>query len=170
MGDVFKEQLVAKKMSSKDKIQQTIIYSVAGLVMLTVFLFFGAFLGGVTIVCLGWGAHFLASKFKKEHEYILTNNELDIDVIYNKERRKRIISLDMKKIDVMASIKDEKHKSSLDRSQKRINASDGMYTEQTYGILYPNNGELTTIYITPNAELLECLYKQAPHKVMRYRG
>lgn len=170
MGDVFKEQLVKMKMSQKDKIQRGILYTGSAFIMVTVFIFFGPLLGGIAIVGLGWAAHYFASKFKREHEYVLTNNELDIDVIYNKERRKRLISIDMKKIEVMASIKDEKHKPSFERAQKSINASDGEHTGNTYGILYPEGGQLIKIFITPHPEMLECLYKQAPHKVMKYRG
>lgn len=170
MGDVFKEQLVAMKMSNKDKVQQVIIWVVTVLVGITVFMFFGPFLASVVILAMGWGAMFLTSKLKKEHEYSLTNNELDIDVIYNKERRKKVLTLDMKKIDVMASIKDEKNQGSFERAQKTINASDGEFTKDTYCILTSHNGELTKILITPNEEMLTLMYKQAPHKVNRYRG
>ncbi|MGL4799423.1 MAG: hypothetical protein ACRCWY_08535 [Cellulosilyticaceae bacterium] len=170
MGDVFKEQLVGMKMSSKAKVQQGIIWSVTVLVAITVFLFLGTFIASIVILGMGWGALFLTGKLKKEHEYILTNNELDIDVIYNKERRKKIMTIDLKKIDLMASIKDEKHKESLVRAQKSLNASDGEGTQDTYAILYAHNGELTRILITPNEEMLTLIYKQAPHKVMRYRG
>lgn len=170
MGDVFKEQLVPMEMSKRDKVQRVIIWLVTVLVGITVFLFFGPFLASITILGMGWGALFLTSKLKKEHEYSLTNNELDIDVIYNKERRKHVLSLDIKKIDMMVSIKDESHKGSLERAQKTINASNGEYTRDTYAILTAHNGELTRILITPNEEMLTLMYKQAPHKVIRYRG
>ena len=170
MGDVFKEQLVAMKMSSKDKAQQMIIWGVTILIVIVAFLFFGPFLAAIVVLALGWGAFFLTSKLKREHEYSLTNNELDIDVIYNKERRKKIMTLDLKKIDVMASIKDERHQESFARAQKTINASDGELTKDTYGILLNHAGALTKVLITPNEEMLTLMYKQAPHKIIRYRG
>lgn len=170
MGDVFKEQLVQMKMSKKASAQRSIIWVVTVLVSITVFIFFGPLLASLAILGLGWGALFLTSKLKKEHEYMLTNNELDIDVIYNKERRKKVLTIDLKKIDIMASIKDERHKDSLERAQKTLNLSDGEGTKDTYGVVYAHNGELTKILITPNEEMLTLIYKQAPHKVMRYRG
>ena len=170
MGDVFKEQLVGMKMSSKDKAQRILIWVVAVLLILVVFTFFGPFFAAIAILALGWGAFFLTGKLKKEHEYSLTNNELDIDVIFNRERRKRLLTIDMKKIDLMASIKDDRHSESLTRAQKTVNASDGEYDKNTYAIMTPINGALTKILVTPNEELLTLMYKQAPHKVMRYRG
>lgn len=169
MGDIFKEQLVAMKMSKKDKIQQTIIWTVVVLVSAVVFFGFSTLLGSIVILGAGWGAMFLTSKLKREFEYALTNNELDIDVIYNKERRKNVIVIDMKRIDLMASIKDDSHKEAMARAQKTINVSDGELTQDTYAILYPNNGELTRILITPNEEMFGLMYKQAPHKVKKLR-
>lgn len=165
MGDVFKEQLVAQKMSQKDKAQRIIIIIGAVLLGIVAFVIGGAFIGPLAIVGLVFGAAFLASKYKREYEYSLTNNEVDIDVIYNKERRKKILTIDFKKIDIMASIKDERHQESLERAQKTINASDGEFTKDTYAIIYPVEGVPTKILITPNEEMRTLMYKQAPHKV-----
>ena len=169
MGDTFKEQLVAMQMTSKAKVQRISIWIGAVVIGLAAFLLLGSFLGSLLLVGVGAGAVYLTAKFKKEHEYAITNNELDIDVIYNKQRRKKVIDIDLKKIDLMASIKDDKHKASLERAKKVIDASDGEEGKNTYAILYPNEGELLKILITPNEEMLTLMYKQAPHKVMKQR-
>lgn len=165
MGDIFKEQLVKQKMSQKDKAQRIIIIISAILLGVIAFVIGGTFIGPVVIVALVFGGGFLLSKYKKEYEYSLTNNELDIDVIYNKERRKRQVTINIKEIDIMASIKDEKHKASLERVQKTMNMSDGEFTQDTYAIIYPIQGVPTKILITPNEEMRTLIYKQAPHKV-----
>ncbi|MGL4739050.1 MAG: hypothetical protein ACRCW2_16505 [Cellulosilyticaceae bacterium] len=165
MGDIFKEQLIAQKMSQKDKIQRIIIVVAAVLLGIIAFAVGGTFIGPVIIVGLVFGTAFLISKYKKEYEYSLTNNELDIDIIYNKERRKSLLTINLKQIDIMASIKDERHKASLERAQKTINASDGEHTEATYALIYPIEGVPTKILLTPNEEMRTLIYKQAPHKV-----
>lgn len=169
MGDVFKEQLVKTKGTAKDKAQRVIIIIAAVLLGIVAFIF-GGFIGPLIIVGLVWGCIYLTSFFKKEYEYSITNNELDIDTIYNKERRKKLLDLDLKKIELMASIKDDKHKGSLERAQKTIDASDGEQGQNTYVILYSKEGALTKLLISPNEEMLHLMYKQAPHKIFKFRG
>lgn len=170
MGDVFKEQLVPMIMSKNDKAQKGIIWTVAILVSLILFVVLPIFMAPILVLVVLWLATFLSSKLKKEHEYSLTNHLVDIDVIYNKEKRKRVVELDLKEMNVMASIKDERHQEELARGQKVINASDGNGTKETYAIMYPKDGQLLKILITPNEEMLNLMYKQAPNKVFKFRG
>lgn len=165
MGDIFKEQLVAQKMSQKDKVQRIIIIVASILLGAIAFLVGGTFIGPIIIVGLFFGVAFLLSKFKKEYEYSLTNNELDIDIIYNKERRKHLLTINLKEIEIMASIKDERHVDALKRPQKTINVSTGEYTKDTYALVYPVNGVQTKIVLSPNEEMRTLIFRQAPHKV-----
>ena len=170
MGDSFKEQLVPMTMSQKDKLQRTIIWTVAILVSVILFFVLPIFAAPILVLAVMWGTMFFASKLKKEHEYALTNNIMDIDVIYNKEKRKRIMEIDIKEANVIASIKDERRQDEISRGQKVIDASDGNHTKATYAIMYPHEGQLLKILITPNEEMLQLMYKQAPNKVFKYRG
>lgn len=170
MGDTFKEQLVPMTMSKNDKVQRTIIWTVAILVSVILFVVLPIFMAPLLVLAVMWGAMFLSSRLKKEHEYALTNNIMDIDVIYNREKRKHVIEMDIKEANVIASIKDERHQDELTRGQKVINASDGNHTKETYAIMYPHEGQLVKILITPNEDMLKLMYKQAPNKVFKYRG
>ena len=167
MSEVFKEYLIKQKKSPKDVMAQ------AGLVVAGVVLSFilltvaGEFIGPLLIVGVIFGIGFLFNKFNREYEYILTNNEMDIDVIYNRNSRKRVMTIDMKKIDVMASIKDDRYTSDFNRpGLKLIDASDNEGAENTYAIIAntETNGNCK-ILITPNDSFLDELYKQAPNKV-----
>lgn len=170
MGDVFKEQLVSVKKSSKDKLNQTLIIIASILLIIIAFMFGGLFIGPVAILGVLWGAWFLMSKLKKEYEYSLTNNELDIDVIYNKERRKKIMVIDMKKIHVMASIKDDRKQDEIERAQKIMDFSNGEMTQDTYAIVCEKDGSVVRVLITPNQEILNLMYKQAPNKVFKQKN
>ncbi|MHC1748948.1 MAG: hypothetical protein AB9856_11475 [Cellulosilyticaceae bacterium] len=170
MGDIFKEQLVSVKKSSKDTLNQALIIIGAILLIIIAFIFGGMFIGPIAILAVLWGAWFLMGKLKKEYEYSLTNNELDIDVIFNKERRKKIMVIDMKKIHVMASIKDEKKQDELARAQKVMDFSNGEHTEDTYAIVCEKDGGLVKVLLTPNQEILNLMYRQAPNKVFKQRA
>lgn len=168
MSETFKEYLIKQKKSSKDNLAQVGVIVGAALLILLVFTFLKGFLGTALIVGIVFLTIMIFSSFNKEYEYILTNNELDIDVVYNQSRRKRVMTIDIKKIEVMASIKDERHQSELNKSYKVVNASDNNNDETTYAIM-TQNPEMGAckVLISPNEHFLVDLYKQAPNKVFK---
>ena len=169
MAEVFKEYLIKQKKSPKDMMMQ--VGLVVGAIILSVIAFIvgGDFIGPLVIVGIVFGTGFLFNKFSREYEYILTNNELDIDVIFNRASRKRIITINMKKIDIMASIKDERYGAELNKADlKVINASENTNEADTYAIITQSEKYGTCkVLITPNDVMLDHLYKQAPNKVFK---
>lgn len=171
MAEVFKEYLIKQKKSTVDLAMQIGLVVGALVLSIVAFMLGGDFIGPLVIVGIVFGTAFLFNKFSREYEYILTNNELDIDVIYNRNSRKRVITFDMKKISVMASINDERHTAELNRGNcKVINASDNRNEANTYAIITESEEfGPCKILITPNDSLLEDLYRQAPNKVFKKR-
>lgn len=168
MDSVFKEYLVKQKKSSKDLLAQVGI--VIGAIVLIVIVggVGGGFFGPILMVAVLFGAGFLFTKFSKEYEYILTNNELDIDIIYSRSKRKRVTTVDMKKIQVMASIKDVNHQEEINKPvAKLINASDNNEGKDTYAIIADTQFGMTKVLITPNEAFLKELHRQAPNKVFK---
>ena len=169
MAEVFKEYLIKQKKSPKDMMMQ--VGLVVGAIVLSVIAFIvgGDFIGPLVIVGIVFGTGFLFNKFSREYEYILTNNELDIDVVFNRASRKRIITINMKKIDIMASIKDERYGAELNKAGlKVINASENTNEADTYAIITQSEKYGTCkVLITPNDVMLDHLYKQAPNKVFK---
>ena len=168
MAETFKEYLIKQKKSPTDILAQV------GLVVGTIIsigialLYGGSFIGPVFIIGILFGVGFLFSKFSREYEYILTNNELDIDVIYNRSRRKRVMTIDMKKIEIMASIKDERHQAELNKGYKVINVSDNSNDDNTYVVMTqtPTKGACKVL-ISPNEAFVNDLFRQAPNKVFK---
>ncbi len=96
--DIFSEQLVAKKRTGADiaKIVLTLLgCSVVGLAAI----FFGLLTGFMVLVLIGMAivgiGLWLSTGFSVEYEYIVTNNEMDIDKILGKRKRKRMITVDI---------------------------------------------------------------------------
>lgn len=96
--DNFSEQLVAKKRTGADiaKIVLTLAgCSVIGLAAI----FFGLLTGFLVLILIGMAiigvGIWLSTGFNVEYEYIITNNEMDIDKILGKRRRKRMITVDL---------------------------------------------------------------------------
>lgn len=171
MAEVFKEYLIKQKKSPLDLAMQVGLVIGAVVLSVVMFLVAGDFFGALAVIAILFGSVYLFNKFSREYEYILTNNELDIDVVYNRTSRKRVITFDMKKIEIMASTKDEKHSDKLNKGNlKVINASDNMNQANTYAIVTQSEKYGSCkVLITPNEALLEDLYRQAPNKVFKNR-
>lgn len=92
------EQLVVKARTTSDRIKAVLIILglavvSAGLLFLALATGFLAFLliAGAAVV----GGVYLLSGLDVEYEYIITNNELDIDKIIGRRKRKRMITVDL---------------------------------------------------------------------------
>jgi len=93
MKDVFKEQLVKRRPNIKTTLAKAGLVS-AAIFLMAIIVFFEAisiFFPLLWAVII-FGTYFLIRRFNIEYEYVLTNNELDIDIIYGKSRRKRVFS------------------------------------------------------------------------------
>ena len=94
--DHYNEQMVQKHTEPKDILLRALI--AAGTVLLVVLSVFAALLFGFTpliLVAVGvvYLAYILFSNTFVEYEYIVTNNDLDIDRISGKRKRKRLITV-----------------------------------------------------------------------------
>lgn len=163
--DVFKEQLIEVKQNSKTTVKKTAIIIVAIIIAVVAMAFGGTFIGPLVVVGLLFGASYLIKGMNLEYEYILTNNELDVDKIMNKERRKRCFTIDLKEINVMAHIDDAVRKPEVDRAQKTIDISSGEKGANTYVIVFSYKNELTKLIIEPNDDMKKEIFKQAPSKI-----
>lgn len=164
-NDVFKEQLVKVKQSGKTTVKKALLIIAAVIIGFLALLLGGAFLGPIVIVALVFGTSYLVKSMNLEYEYILTNNELDIDKIMNKERRKRCFTIDINEIDIMANINNDMYKAQLDRAEKTINVSSNEEGKDIYAIIFILDDILTKLIFEPNEEMRKAIYRQAPSKV-----
>jgi len=110
MGDVFKEQIVKRKQTVKDTaIKICLIVLVILIFFVTMMSPLGPFAVIITAAA-GFGAYYLMTFLSVEYEYVFTNGELDVDAIYSRARRKRLMSVVVKDFELMIHIDDRNHK------------------------------------------------------------
>ena len=159
MGDVFKEQIIKKVPTAQDSIKKTGI-TIIGVIIIAILGYFAiwdAFFRLIAVFLIfgvGFGIHYLTSQFNVEFEYIFTNGELDIDVIYNKQRRKHLLSVDAKNMEVFARANDESRFASC---AETLDFSSGVPNENTYAFATPHLGKKHKIIIEPNEKLLNAM-------------
>ena len=55
------------------------------------------------------GLFYIRVNIRVEYEYSFTNGELDVDKVVNNTKRKRLLTVDMRKIEKMAPVEDESY-------------------------------------------------------------
>ena len=156
MNDVFKEQIVKRQPSSKDTFKR--IGLVLAVLVIAVFAFAAITpVAPFVILAACFGAWFLMSFLRVEYEYAFTDGELDIDIIYNRSRRKRLFSAKVNDFDIMAHVEDKMRLSEFQSAVETLDYSSGVVGNDTYAFLINYKGKRTKIIIEPNAVMLKAL-------------
>lgn len=172
--DVFLEYLMKKKQTGLDVLKQLgiilagVIVAYAVMVIFTMLpSFFGAYwlLG---VVGVFYGTWVLLRRYNLEYEYIFTNGDLDIDMIKAQKTRKRMVSLQCKKIEIMASDKNMTYKREFesDSISKKYNAVFDPALGGVYHALFTYDGERMLLTFQPPTKLLDAMRKMNPRCVL----
>lgn len=167
MGDIFNEQLVAKKNTLKDNlIKAGIIVAALIVIMVCAMIkFLAGLIMPITLV-VGFGAIFFMRRLNIEYEYVFTSGELDIDRIFNKNKRKSYLTIDVRKFEIMAPIDSKDHARELSNYQKIVDCSSGIKKPNTYAAMIVREGKREKLIIEPNEKMLTAIKKYIPRKVM----
>lgn len=167
MQDIFKEQLVKKIPTFKDNLKKYALVSGGVLLIIVLTIFFPSALPIIALV-VGFGVFYGFSFFNVEYEYVLTNNELDIDIIYNKAKRKRKFSCVLTNIELMCHINDNVNIPKLGNVDETLDFSSQVVTDNTYCFLINNNGKKTKVIVQPNEQMLDSFTTYlTPRKLIR---
>ena len=114
MSDTFMEYLVKKRSTPKDILLKIGIVAAAVIVAAVLF-FFSPWLGVFSmfgyLAAFGaiYGAYRLVGMLNLEYEYVLTNGDLDVDKIINRNSRKRILSVKCSSFETFGKYKPVAH-------------------------------------------------------------
>ncbi len=152
MSDVFIEHIVKRTKNQSDQIQ-----SVAGFVLTVILAFVSLSLTPslFPIILLGgfFGAYVFASRKNIEYEYSFTNTELDVDAIYNRSKRKRLFSTDLKDSPIIFKSTDKNLSLKYD-TLKTIDYSSNTTLDNTYTIIANINNVAHKVIIEPDERLI----------------
>ena len=163
MMDIFCEYIVKKKISAVDVLKLFGIglsaFVVASLLFFFATPFFGPGVGLVLVFITFYFAYIWAKMIYIEYEYALTNNELDIDKIMGRSRRKRVITVDFKNAEICACVDDENFKTEYENHngiKKIINAT-GKSEYNTYFVDFNGEDGKIRVLFQPNDKMKDGL-------------
>lgn len=162
--DTFGEQLVKRKTNGQD-IAKTAAIIIGGLVLGLGSLVFSFLTGFMVLTMVGVGAIFgmvwLLMGMGCEYEYIVTNEDLDIDKITGKRKRKRLITLKLGQ----ASEFGVYDGSQGEGAQATVIASDGTGINAYYLIAQHKTHGTTMLIFSPDERTIGMIMNSLPHKV-----
>lgn len=189
MKDIFLEQLVPRKKTTGDKVKIGLIIfggTVFSIFMILVLFAYkvitfnsgqqgsGQFIvpfGFLLIAAAWYGIYLLLNTFNVEYEYVIVNNEIDIDKVMSKKGRKHLVSVDIKNATLMARIDDNENNSiykNPPEGVKILNYSAMSNSGFTYFIDCSVEEERKIILWQPTRKMVETLWKYNPRAVKKY--
>lgn len=107
-----------------------------------------------------YGAYFLISKLNFEFEYIITNDDFDIDKIIAQGKRKRVDSFSIKEISQICQLSN----ANIDKSYPLIDASSGSKDKTIHYFIKckTKKNPIAQIIITPNEKILTAIKENLP--------
>lgn len=164
--DTFIEKIVVRKKTAKDYL------IIAGVLLGGLVLFFALqlieFLRPffiIVAVAIVYFIYQIVIGRNIEYEYIVTNGDLDIDMIIAQRRRKRIFSANCKDFDIVAKLKGGYNDRRVSDLSKKIEAVSSMDSDDIYFVTLMYKGEKTAVLFEPDDRMLKTFKTFIPRKV-----
>lgn len=164
--DNFYEQLLTTEDHFTYKVADVLMYllvilGVASLIILGQFLLF------IVFVLTAVGIFFLKKNLFIEYEYIFTNGEIDIDKIFEMKKRKRIISFNIKNVEIIAKDNSQYIKDFINKPNKVINLYPPNYKGQIFVAILNKGAEMIMIKFAPDEKILNLAFKYNPRAIKK---
>ena len=156
MGDVYKEQIVAKKTSAREVLTRTGIIIAALAVAILVMLLAPGILPMVCVLLVIL-VYYLFSYLVVEFEYIFTNGDLDIDIIYSKSRRRRVFTGSAKSFEAFATLKDAAHSGQFGQTAGTKCYASSKAAENAYAFISTYKGKRLKVIFEPNETIMTAM-------------
>jgi len=164
--DTFIEKIIVRKKTAKDYLM--IVGALLGGLILFFALQLVSFLRPFFIIVAAAIVYFIYQVVigrNIEYEYIVTNGDLDIDMIIAQRRRKRIFSANCKDFDIVAKLKGGYNDRRVSDVSKKIEAVSSIDSDDVYFATLMYKGERTAVLFEPDDRMLKSFKIFIPRKV-----
>ena len=159
--DNYCEQIVEKKKTGAD-IAKMVLVSLALILGASACMFASIFFGLTFLVIFAVGllalGVWLVSGMNVEYEYIVTNNEMDIDKIVGRRKRKRMITVELDKANDFGSYPPHEE---ID-ADTTVHATTGLEKNAHYLLVQHNDYGNVKVIFNPNEKLREAIAQELP--------
>ena len=166
--DSFIEQIIEKKAEPKDIIKRLLLMA-GSLLLCFVFVYLAFMMPVISMVFFMmvfgtvWLTWILIQGTFIEYEYIITNNEMDIDKIISRKKRKRLITVKLNKTEEWGKYSSGKG----ENANVTVSAHDCGYKNLWYITVHHEKHGKTTLLFSPGRSVLQAVNKQVPYSLRK---
>lgn len=164
MSDLYSELLVKKEptigtqMVKPAFIAGIVIFAVAGLLLNPLL--------WILAIALGVAAYVVIPRTDLEYEYLYVNGDMDIDVVMARMKRKRVASLKLSEVDLVAPLNSPRMDYYNSNTRMRtVDYSSGNSSHRRFAIITNDNKGVLRVIIEPDEHLEKNMKSSAPNKV-----
>lgn len=168
MSEVYLEQMVKEEKTGKGIALR--IAMILGALLICFLAFISPwrqyiFVFALTVSCIG--ILLLWRRVMREYEYIFTEGQLDVDVIFSRVARKHLLSIDCRKFQLIAPAGEPKYQKIFEQKYgKTIDAGRGKINENTYIAIAKKEDKTLKLIFEPNERMIEAIKKYSPRNTM----
>ncbi len=162
--DIFGEQLLKKKSDTMDWLKRgMIVFGGIAIASILMAISFATGFMVLTFFAVGalFGAVWLLGNTSYEYEYIITNEDLDIDKIVGKRTRKRLITVKMNTVEAFGMY-DGTQGEGCDAT---VIATDGTNVNSCYVIAKHKKHGKTMVIFSPDQRMVQLILNTLPYKI-----
>ncbi len=168
--DIYYEYMVKHKRNSKDILKMAGLIAAGVAITVLVCIFYRYTFGmGFLLVAAAWVFDvILLRTFSIEYEYIMTNNQLDIDKVMSRSGRKSVISFDFKDIEICAPVDSVNAQSEYANTNGIVKTIDALGDPADGGIYFVdfvNDKGKQRILFQPKPEMIDDARRYNPRKI-----
>jgi len=107
MDSAFNEQIIKKQPDVKSLLLKLLIVAGAAVLIFVALVMLAGYLLGMNLLLaagIGYGAYWLLTSLNIEFEYSIIQDEIYIDKIINRRRRKRLVQTSCRKFEILAPV------------------------------------------------------------------
>lgn len=166
MSEAYVECMVARKQNPFATVIKIFVYALAGaFCVMGVIGYTAMFVPGLAFIAVGY---FLLPGMDLEFEYLYLDKELTIEKVLAKQKRKKVLTLDLNKMEIIAPIRSHELDSHKNRKVPMLDCSSQKADANPFIIVYHDNNKEEMICFEPNAEMLKAIKTVFPRKVLEY--
>ena len=161
--DNFHEQLVTTTKNSTYKLFNRMMYAFGALTL--ILLGSVQIIPAICLIAITLGIFLYKRNLFVEFEYAFTNGEVDVDKILNMKKRKRILTFNVKDIEIMAEENSDFIKDFPKKPLDEMNAIPKNFSQGAYVAIITGRGQKVQLRFAPDAQFIALCYKYNPRAV-----
>lgn len=122
--------------------------------------------GMIILLAVAGGTYLVFRNSQVEYEYLYVSNQLTIDRIYGRIKRKKAWEGSMDEVQIVAPTGSTEAKDHERSGMKVMDFSSGNPDVKTYTLISQAGGNVTKIMFEPDGKLLKCMKMTAPRKII----